>query len=90
MIKIGIKKVIVFGDSTIIIRLMALRQSTPNILLQQINYRNQILHDLLEEVRYYHILHGLNKEADRCANRACDRAKGSLRCNNTSSFHPLP
>ena len=90
MIKIGIKKVIVLGNSEIIIRLMALRQSTPNILLQQINCRNQTLHDLLEEVRYYHILRGLNKEADKCANRACDRSKGNLRCNNTSSLQPLP
>lgn len=33
LIKIGIKKVIVFGDSAIIIRLMVQRQSTPNTLL---------------------------------------------------------
>lgn len=90
LIKIGIKKAIVFGDSAIIIRLMAQRQSTPNILLQQINRRNQILHDLLEEVRYYHILRGLNKEADKSANKACERSKGNLSCNNISSFQPLP
>eukprot|EP00253_Pinus_taeda_P031705 PITA_31705 len=40
LIKIGIKKVMVFGDSAIIIRLMVQKQSTPNILLQQINSRN--------------------------------------------------
>lgn len=90
LIKLGINKVIVFGDSTIIIRLMVQRKSTPNTLLQQTNCRNQILHDLLEEVRYYHILRGLNKDADKYANKACERPKGSLRCNNISSFQPLP
>lgn len=80
----------VFGDSAIIIRLMVQKQSTPNILLQQINSRNQILHELLEEVHYFHILRGLNKKADQCANKACERPKGSLSCNNSSSFHPLP
>eukprot|EP00253_Pinus_taeda_P012579 PITA_12579 len=90
LIKIGIKKVMVFGDSAIIIRLMVQKKSTPNILLQQINSRNQILHELLEEVHYFHILHGLNKKANQCANKACDRPKGNLSCNNSSSFQPLP
>lgn len=90
LIKLGIKKVIIFGDSAIIIRLMVQRQSSPNALLQQINSRNQILHDMMEEARYYHILRGLNKDADKHANKACDRPKGNLSCNNILSTQPLP
>eukprot|EP00253_Pinus_taeda_P004040 PITA_04040 len=90
LIKLGIKKAVVLGDSSIIIRLMVYRQSTPNILLQQINQRNQILHATMEEVSYYHILRGLNKEVDKHANKACKRPIGSLSCNSNMTLQPLP
>lgn len=90
LIKLGITKVNVFGDSAIIIWLMVQRQSSPNTLLQQINNRNQILHGMLEEARYYHILQGLNKDADKYASKACERPKGQLSCNDILSTQPLP
>eukprot|EP00253_Pinus_taeda_P010187 PITA_10187 len=90
LIKLGITKANVFGDSSIIIRLMVYHQSSPNILLQQINQRNQILHATMEEASYHHILRGLNKEADKFANKACERPIGLLRCNSSVSLHPLP
>lgn len=90
LIKLGITKANVFGDSSIIIRLMVYHQSSPNILLQQINQRNQILHAAMEEASYHHILRGLNKEADKFANKAYERPIGLLRCNSSVSLHPLP
>lgn len=90
LLKLGIKKATIFGDSAIIIRLMALKQSSPNILLQQINNRNHILNNLMEETSYFHILRGLNKKADSFANRACDRPKGQLSSNDILSSYSLP
>lgn len=88
--KLGIKKVNVFGDSSVMIRLMVYQQSTPNTLLQQINRRNQILHQAMEDIHYYHILCNLNKRANERANRACERAIGILSCNSKESYQPLP
>jgi len=42
--KLGVKKAMVFGDSSIVIYLIVHQQNSPDTLLQQINRRNQILH----------------------------------------------
>lgn len=90
VINLGLKKVNIFGDSAIIIRLMKQRKNTPNTLLQQINTRNQNLNKLIEEANYFHILRNLNKKADHHANQASRHPKGQLRCNDHISIQSIP
>lgn len=88
--KLGINKAKVFGDSSIVIHLMVHQQDSPNTLLQQINRRNQILHQTMDDIQYYHILHNLNKRDDGCTNSACGRPVGTLIYNSKETYQPLP
>eukprot|EP00253_Pinus_taeda_P004331 PITA_04331 len=81
--KLGIKKAMVFGDSSIVIRLMVHQQNSPNTLLQQVNLRNRILHQTMEDIQCFHVLRSLNKKVDDRANSACGRPAGTLKCNST-------
>lgn len=88
--KLGIRSAMIFGDSSIVINLMVHQKELPNTLLQQVIRRNQLLHQTMDNLQYYHILCNLNKKADRHANRACERTVGSLRCNAEETNQPLP
>eukprot|EP00253_Pinus_taeda_P029799 PITA_29799 len=88
--KLGIKRAMIFGDSAIITRLMVHNQSSPNCNLQQIINRTKILLRNFEDIKFYHILRTLNKQADIRANNVCGRPTGALRCNVVDSFHPIP
>lgn len=88
--KLGIKKEKLFGDSSIVICLMVHQQNSPNTLIQQINRRNQIFHQAMEDIQYHHILRKLNKRADERTNSAYERPVGILSCNSNETFQPLP
>eukprot|EP00253_Pinus_taeda_P003424 PITA_03424 len=86
----GIRKALVFGDSTIIIRLMNYKQRSPNSHLQQHIERINLLFNHFEHIKFYHILRTLNMKADKCTNNAVGKQEGVLRHNNRESFQPLP
>jgi len=87
---LGIKRALVFGDSTIIIRLMTYNHPSPNSNLQQHIERIKLLLNQFDHIKFYHILRTLNMEADKRANNAVGRRAGMLRHNNRDSFQPLP
>eukprot|EP00253_Pinus_taeda_P018691 PITA_18691 len=87
---LGIKNATIFGDSSIIIRLMTQNRSSPNSILQQVIHRNRVLLKNFEEIQFYHILRNLNKEADSRENSACGRQIDVLRCNAVESLQPIP
>lgn len=88
--KLGIKLARIFGDSSVVIHLMVHQKDSPNTLLHQINRLNQLLHQTIDDLQYYHIFRNLNKQADEYANRACERSVGSFCCNSKEIHHPFP
>eukprot|EP00253_Pinus_taeda_P019461 PITA_19461 len=88
--RLGIRTTNIFGDSSVVISLMIQQKDSPNILLQQVIQRCQFLNQTLGNLQYHHILRNLNKHADSHANKACERAIGSLCCNTEESHQPLP
>lgn len=71
----GIRKALVFGDSTIIIRFMNYNQRSPNINLQQHIERIKLLLTHFEYIKFYN---------------AVGKQEGVLRHNNREGFQPLP
>eukprot|EP00253_Pinus_taeda_P013124 PITA_13124 len=87
---LGIRKVLIFGDSTIIIRLMNYNHRSPNSILQRLIERSKLLLTHFDYIRFYHILRTLNMEADKHANNAVGKQEGVLWLNNKEGFYPLP
>eukprot|EP00253_Pinus_taeda_P028450 PITA_28450 len=88
--KLGIRKALVFGDSSIIIRLMNYNLCSPNRSLQQHIDRIKMLLANFEDVKFYHLLRNLNKQADKNTNKAVGKHEGLLKCQDREEFHPLP
>eukprot|EP00253_Pinus_taeda_P022073 PITA_22073 len=88
--KLGIRKALVFGDSSIIIRLMNSNLCSPNRSLQQHIDRTKMLIDSFEDVKFYHLLRNLNAQADKHANMAVGKQEGLLICKEREEFFPLP
>ena len=88
--KLVIRKALVFGDSSIIIRFMNYNHCSPNRSLQQHVDRIKLLLNNFEEIKFYHILHTLNTQADNYANKAVGKHEGVLKCRDREEFHPLP
>lgn len=88
--RLGIRTARIFRDSSVVINLMVHQKESPNVILQQVIRRNQLLHQIMDNLQYYHILRTLNKQADRHANRACERIAGNLSCNAEEIQQPLP
>eukprot|EP00253_Pinus_taeda_P033267 PITA_33267 len=87
---LGIRKALVFGDSTIIIRFMNCNHRSPNSNLQQHVDRIKLLLMHFDCIKFYHILRTLNTKADKCAKNAVGKKEGALRHNNREAFQPLP
>jgi len=87
---LGIRKALVFGDSSIIIRLMNSNLCSPNRSLQQHIDRTKMLTDSFEDVKFYHLLRNLNAQADKHANMAVGKQEGLLSCKEREEFFPLP
>lgn len=88
--KLGIDTAHIFGDSTVVIGLMAQNKYLPNVLLHLSISRCKNLGQSFITLTFCHILRSFNKDADLLANRACHRALGSLRCYNEESHQYLP
>lgn len=84
--KFGIRKALIFGYFATIISLMVCNQKASDIFLEQMINRCQALTRKNMELRLFHVLCSLNKEADIC----CCKPKSNLLCNNTKSHHHIP
>lgn len=88
--KLGINTAMILGDSTAIISLMVHNQNASNVLLQQNINQCQALAQQMTDLHFFHVLRTLNKEANTCANRVCNRSIGNILCNSIESQQYLP
>ena len=58
--------------------------------LAQLHKKIRILLDQIQEYKVYHVLRGLNRDADIEANRGSLQIKGQIIINEVISFHPIP
>lgn len=81
-INLGIKNLMVVGDSLIVIR------EARNIITNKKNLSSTMHHLLIsiskefQEVNFLHILRGLNGQVDGMANKVVGLSYGSLNCDN--------
>jgi len=75
------KEILIIGDSELLIKTLAKKEKLKDpILNKQLSRVNRILKDLCS-VRIYHILRGLNKDADRLENIGCTLQEGMISIN---------
>eukprot|EP00253_Pinus_taeda_P036249 PITA_36249 len=86
----GIRKVLIFGDSAIIISLMNSKRKASNICIHQLINGCQTMIIQSWDLKIFHILRTLNRAADKLASQACIRTKGNILCNNEDFFQHLP
>ena len=88
---IGYKKIQIFRDSKLLIKVLNSEDHFSNPSLNKSLQRIQNILKAFDRVDSYHILRDLNKQADYLANKFCLLSQGSLNINGESkSFHMLP
>ena len=87
----GIKDIQVFGDSEILINTLSSNVMFNDLLLNNVLQRlRSVMHDFSSRI-FFHILRGLNKEADVKANEGCLLSQGALRVNEEEAhWAPIP
>ena len=75
--RLGVKKLIIRGDSELIIKQMRGEYKIKNAGLQPLAARARLLAMELDEVIFEHVRRELNKEADRLSNLAMDMAEAA-------------
>ena len=85
------KEILIFGDSELLIKMMANKKRLKDpVLNKQLSRVTRILKDF-PSVQFFHILRGLNKEADRLANIGCTLQDGMISINaETSTMAIIP
>lgn len=75
------KEILIIGDSELLIKTLVKKENLKDPALnKQLSRVNRILKDLFS-VQIYHILRGLNKDADRLANIGCSLQEGMISIN---------
>ena len=75
------RKILIFGDSELLIKTIISKKGLKDPTLnKQLSRVNRILKDF-PSVQIFHILKGLNKEADRLANIGCTLQNGMININ---------
>jgi ribonuclease HI len=85
-----IKRLIVIGDSTLVIKLMLRASSLSDGKLIRIVKRIRKEVARFKSIEYYHILRELNQKADQLANMAAQLNCGALRTKIGVSSSPIP
>ena len=65
----GIDKILVFGDSRLLINALITKKSPPHIKLRHIFHKILHLSKYFQNIRYFHVIHVLNMQADKEANK---------------------
>ena len=74
-------EILVFGDSEVLIKAIISKKGLKDLVLnKQLTRVNRILKNF-PSVQIFHILRGLNKEADRLANIGCNLQNGVISIN---------
>ena len=88
--RLSIKKLIIMGDSRIIIQALNLNKA-PNSMELAHYYRKFISQmNAFEEVKFFHVLRNLNQNADHEANLGVSLSKGVLCLNVVNNHVPIP
>lgn len=86
----NIQNLVVFGDSSVIIQALKMRRRPNNLRLGQILRKlTHLLHNF-KEVSFYHILRGLNTQANSEANKGAIMSKATLIVNEVETLAPIP
>lgn len=86
----NIQNLVVFGDSSVIIQALKMRRRPNNLRLGQILKKlTHLLHNF-KEVSFYHILRGLNTQANSEANKGAIMSKATLIVNEVETLAPIP
>jgi ribonuclease HI len=90
VLKMGINKVNMVGDSKQVVDAINLKKPPKDMRLAQLYKKIFILLEQLEEYKVYHVLRTLNGDADKEANQGSLQNKGQLKINGEISHHPIP
>ena len=71
-------KIIVFGDSRILIKALITKKVPHHIKLSHIYHKILHLSRYFQNIRYFHVIHALNEQADKQANKGVTLAQGIL------------
>ena len=74
----GITNIMVFGDSHLLIQAIIRKNRPSHIHLAQIYQKIRMLSKNFKTIRFFHILRGLNKLADKAANEGTLLGRGIL------------
>ena len=87
---LSIKKLVIIGDSSIIIQDFKQKKIPTNMELA--HYFRKVSFQLkdFDEVQFYHVLRKLNHNADHEANVGASKSKGALQVNGIESHMPIP
>ena len=80
----------VFGDSKIIIQALRTKKLPPNIFLTAIIKKIRLLAAKFTTISFFHILRGLNAQADKEANKAAVMDMKTLTVNGRDSICFFP
>ena len=88
--RLSITKLIIIGDSRIIIQALNLKKAPNNMELA--HYYRKVISQMnaFEEVKFYHVLRNLNQNADHEANMGVSLSKGVLCLNGNNNHVPIP
>ena len=89
-LKLGINKIKIAGDSKQVVDAINLNKPPKDMRLAQLHKKIRILLDQIQEYKVYHVLRGLNRDADIEANRGSLQIKGQIIINEVISFHLIP
>ena len=90
LLNLEIKEVNVFGDSQVIIKIMATNSSPRDLRLARLISRIRTLGNLFKKFSYYHVLRENNKEADLEANKAVLISAGAIIRDEDETWDPIP
>lgn len=88
--RLGILNLVVFGDSRIVIQSLARNRRPKQLpLAQQYSWiQSQVAE--FGRIRFFHVLRGLNHQADLEANVGSALCRGEIKINGSTSFFPIP
>ena len=88
--KRNLDSLVVFGDSKLIIQALRSKKLPSNIFLISILKKILLLASKFKEISFFHILHGLNDQADLEANKAAMLDRNVRVVNDRDSLCNIP
>lgn len=90
LLKLEIEEAIIFGDSEVIIKTMVTNSILRDLRLERLIQRIRSVVKLFQNLKYFHVLRGNNKEADIEANKAAQLSVGAMKSDGEETWVPIP